>query len=180
MQTQIYTLIHEQTVYRFGRGKHNIDNICIYTAKNVIYCAQVCLVQGYSSGLTGWMRNCYAIIIDPNVASVVRSYIFSFSLSLPLSISVFFSLSLKIYHHHVALPAEIYLTLSRHPSLSFIAPGRSSRLHPVSTQSCCISVLTGRCTFACRCEVVHRSILLMSSMSCMSGSSNFDSFHGGW
>ena len=42
------------------------------------------------------------------------------------------------HHHHVARPARIPLTLSRHPSLSSIASGRSSMLHPVSVQSCCI------------------------------------------
>ena len=43
-----------------------------------------------------------------------------------------------IYHHHVAPPARISLTLSRHFSLSFIASGRSSGLHPVSSHSCCM------------------------------------------
>ena len=38
-----------------------------------------------------------------------------------------------IYHHHVVPPAQISLTLSRHFSLSFIASGRSSGLHPVSS-----------------------------------------------
>ena len=42
-----------------------------------------------------------------------------------------------IYIYHVASSAQISLTLSRHPSLSFIASGWSSGLHPVSTQSCC-------------------------------------------
>ena len=41
-------------------------------------------------------------------------------------------------HHLIVPPARISLTLSRHPSLSFIASGRSSRLHPVSSQSCCM------------------------------------------
>ena len=35
-------------------------------------------------------------------------------------------------HHHVAPSVQISLTLSRHPSLSSIASGRSSRSHPVS------------------------------------------------
>ena len=35
------------------------------------------------------------------------------------------------HHHHVMPPARISLTLSRHFSLSFIASGRSSGLHPV-------------------------------------------------
>ena len=42
------------------------------------------------------------------------------------------------HHHHIAYLAEICPTLSLHPSLSSIVPGRSSRLHPVSTQICCI------------------------------------------
>ena len=33
---------------------------------------------------------------------------------------------------------RISLTLSRHSSLSFIASGRSTGLHPVSSQSCCM------------------------------------------
>ena len=39
-------------------------------------------------------------------------------------------------HHHVALVARISLTLSRHSSLSFIALGRSSGQHLVSSHSC--------------------------------------------
>ena len=45
------------------------------------------------------------------------------------------------YHHHHVVPlARISLTLSRHFSLSFIASGRSSGLHPVSSHSCCMYV----------------------------------------
>ena len=40
------------------------------------------------------------------------------------------------HHHHVALVARISLTLSRHSCLSFIALGRSSGQHPVSSHSC--------------------------------------------
>ena len=42
------------------------------------------------------------------------------------------------HHPHVVPLAQISLTLSRHSSLSFIASGKSSVLHPVSSQSCCI------------------------------------------
>ena len=38
-------------------------------------------------------------------------------------------------HHQVALTAQCFKILSCQPSLSSIAPGRSSRLHSVSTQS---------------------------------------------
>ena len=40
------------------------------------------------------------------------------------------------HHHHVALVARISLSLSRHSSLSFIALGRFSGQHPVSSHSC--------------------------------------------
>ena len=44
-----------------------------------------------------------------------------------------------IYHHHypVVLLARISLTLSSHLSLPSGGSDRSSRLHPVSIQSCC-------------------------------------------
>ena len=47
------------------------------------------------------------------------------------------------------------------PSLSSITSDRSSRLHPVSAQSCCMSVLAGHPAFARPCEGVHRSTSLM-------------------
>ena len=52
------------------------------------------------------------------------------------------------HHHHVMLLARISLTLSRHFSLSFIASGWSSGLHPVSSHSCCMYVRAGRPGFA--------------------------------
>ena len=66
------------------------------------------------------------------------------------------------HHHHVPPPAQISLTLSRHRSLSSIAPGRSSSVHPVSPLSCCILVLGGLTVFAHPCGGVHRSMSLMS------------------
>ena len=66
-----------------------------------------------------------------------------------------------VYHHHLVVPpAWISQTLSRHSTLSFIASGRSFRLHPVSSQSYCMSV---RAAFAWPCEGFHRSSSLMSS-----------------
>ena len=67
------------------------------------------------------------------------------------------------HHHHVALVARISLTLSRHSSLSFIALGRSSGQHPVSSHSCWMYVRAGRPTFARPCVGVHKSTSLMSS-----------------
>ena len=68
-----------------------------------------------------------------------------------------------IIHHHVALSAQIFFTLSRHLSLSFIAFGRSSELNPVSAQSCYMQVWAGHPAFARPCEGVHKSTSLMSS-----------------
>ena len=67
------------------------------------------------------------------------------------------------HHHHVALVARISLTLSHHSSLSFIARGRSSGQHPVSSHSCWMYVRAGRPAFARPCVGVHKSTSLMSS-----------------
>ena len=67
------------------------------------------------------------------------------------------------HHHHVVSLARISLTLSRHFSLSFIASGRSSGLHPVSSHSCWMYVRAGRPAFARPYVGVHRSTSRMSS-----------------
>ena len=67
------------------------------------------------------------------------------------------------HHHHVALVARISLTLSRHSSLSFIALGRSSGQHPVSSHSCWMYVRAGRPAFSRPCVGVHKNTSLMSS-----------------
>ena len=76
--------------------------------------------------------------------------------------SIFKSL-LNKNHHHVVPLVRISLTLSCHFSLSFIASGRSSGLHPISSHSCCMYVLAGCPAFARPYVGVHRSISLMSS-----------------
>ena len=67
------------------------------------------------------------------------------------------------HHHHAMLVARISLTLSRHSSLSFIALGRSSGQHPVSSHSCWMYVRAGRPAFARPCVGVHKCTSLMSS-----------------
>ena len=70
---------------------------------------------------------------------------------------------IELHHHHpVVPPARMSLTLSRHFYLLFITYGRSSGLHPVSSQSCCMYVLAGRHAFARSYVGVHRSTSLMS------------------
>ena len=48
------------------------------------------------------------------------------------------------HHNHVVPLARISLALSPHLSLSVIASGRSSGLHPVSSHSCHMFVRAGR------------------------------------
>ena len=67
------------------------------------------------------------------------------------------------HHHIVVLVARISLTLSRHSSLSFIALGRSSGQHPVSSHSCWMYVRAGRPAFARPCVGIHKGTSLMSS-----------------
>ena len=70
----------------------------------------------------------------------------------------------RSHHHHLVMPsAQISLTLSHHSSLSLIASGSSSELHPISSQSCCMSVRAGCPDFARPCEGVRKSTSLMSS-----------------
>ena len=66
------------------------------------------------------------------------------------------------HHHHVVPPARISLTLSCHFSSPFIASGRSSGPHPVSSHSCWMYVQAGRPVFARPYVGVHRSTSLMS------------------
>ena len=68
------------------------------------------------------------------------------------------------HHHHQVVPlARISLTLSLHFSLSFIASGKYSGLHPVSSHSCCMYVRAGLPAFLWPYAGVHRSTSLMSS-----------------
>ena len=67
------------------------------------------------------------------------------------------------HHHHVVPQARISLTLSRNFSLSFIASGWFSGLHPVFSHSCCMYVRVGRSAFARPYVGVHRSTSLISS-----------------
>ena len=69
-----------------------------------------------------------------------------------------------IYHHHVVPLSRVSLILSCHFSLSFIASGRSSGLHPVSSHSCWMYVRTARPAFARPYVGVRRSTLMSPSL----------------
>ena len=75
----------------------------------------------------------------------------------------FYSMCISNPNHQVVPPARISLTLSRHFSLSFITFGKSSGLHPVSSQNCSMYVRAGRPAFAWPYAGFHRSTSLMSS-----------------
>ena len=62
-----------------------------------------------------------------------------------------------------AIITDIHDSLSRHTSLTSIAFGRSSGLHSLSTQSCCMQVRAERPAFARPYEGVYRSTSLVSS-----------------
>ena len=71
---------------------------------------------------------------------------------------------ISYHHHHYVVPlARISLTLSHPFSLSFITSGRSSGIHPVSSQSCCMYVRAGCPAFARPYVGVHWSTSLMRS-----------------
>ena len=99
--------------------------------------------------------------VNNGVASVLEPPVY---LSSPIVFCISLYLYLHMHHHHHHEPqARISLTLSRHFSLSFIASGWSSGLHPVSSHSCWMYVLAGRPAFARSYVGVHRSTSLMGS-----------------
>ena len=80
------------------------------------------------------------------------------------TLNIYIYIYIYIYHHHhVVPPARISQTLSRLFSLLFIASSRSSRLHPMSSHSCCMYVWAGRPGFAWPYVGFHRTTSLMSS-----------------
>ena len=104
------------------------------------------------------------LFISHSARPIYRSIYHSLS---PPSLSLYIYICLHIYiyiyiYHHVVPLLRISLTLSHHFSLLFIASGRSSGLHPVSSHSCCMYVRAGRPAFARPYVGVHRSTSLMS------------------
>ena len=77
-------------------------------------------------------------------------------------LSIYKHIQTHHHHHHIVPPARISLTVSRHFSQWFIASGRSSGLHPVSSHSCCMYVRAGCLAFARPYVGVHRSTSFMS------------------
>ena len=115
-------------------------------------------------GLVWFYRSCYWL--SPSLVHCVikKNNRKSRWLSIRKCCCLFFFLCNNYHHHHHVVPlARISLILSHHSSLLFIASGRSSGLHPVSSHSCCIYVRAGRPVFAWPYAGIHRSTSLMSS-----------------
>ena len=111
--------------------------------------------------LMRWFANKYKNI-DTRLFFTVRLILFSDGNQF-ISLYIYIYIYIYIYHHHIVPLARVSLTLSHHFSPSFIASGRSSGLHLVSSHSWCIYVLAGRPAFAQRYVGVDRSTSLMSS-----------------
>ena len=113
----------------------------LFNTKTILGKKTVVLLFNYLLG--GWKTNTVPKSISPKVNLIVW---LEFKLAYyNLSVQYFshyatgiLPFHISFHHHHVALPAWSSLTLSSHPSLSSIAPWRSSRLYPVLAQSCCI------------------------------------------
>ena len=86
---------------------------------------------------------------------IILGCLFSF-----LGPSFILLLSGWLLFHHIMLAARISLTLSLHFFLSFIASGRSSGQHPVSSHICWMYVRAGP-AFARPCVGVHKSTSLL-------------------
>ena len=134
----------------------------------------LCEIRSVSSRI--WTHVAVSISYDDNHYTTGTSFV-RLHLHILYSFSIAFFLCTWSYHHHhhhdVRL-ARISLTLSLHVSLSFIASGRSSGLHPVSSHSCCMNVRAGRPAFDWPYAGVHRStsltissLLLQQCLACL-------------
>ena len=95
-------------------------------------------------------------------SGICKLFIIKFCLHTHTHTYIYIYIYIYIYHHVVPL-ARISLTISPHFSLSFIASGRFSGLHPVSSHSFWMYVRAGRPAFARPYVGVHRSTSLMGS-----------------
>ena len=87
---------------------------------------------GPSNPMSHWTV-CFFFFCFPPASTPLK--VLTFEFFQPVQIRHQFTVD---HHYDVAASASISLTLSYHPSLSSIVSGRSSRLHPESTQSCCM------------------------------------------
>ena len=109
-----------------------------YLMPNILFC--IYLIYIIWLGWVLWHINHCGLFTAKYFLYVYIKYIwFSWVSFYGISIIVGYLIPNPLYHHHhVTPPAWSFLAHSRHPSLSYIDPRRSSSVHPVSGQSCCI------------------------------------------
>ena len=123
-----------------------------------------------------WVREIMILVITLKKITYLNLYLLLF-LKNQNYIYIYIHIYICTHHHHIMLVARISLTLSRHSSLSFIALGRSSGQHPVSSHSCWMYVRAGRPAFVWPCVgISYEFISAPPAVSSMSGSSNLNSF----
>ena len=120
-----------------------------------------CLSNKECEGLLWPIRN--RVIVTCSFCDFGNGFKYHYITFVILFIKYSYLIPTNCHHHNVVPPARISLTLSRHFPLLFIAAGRSSGLHPVSSHSCCMYVRAGRPAFAWPYVGVYRSTSLMSS-----------------
>ena len=102
----------------------------------ILFNSRVCVCEcliGYNSPWSPLLSANVFVYIYIYIKTKEKRYIYIY-----IYIYIYTYIYIYHHHHHVAPPARISLTVSRHFSLSFIASGRSSGLHPVSSHSCCM------------------------------------------
>ena len=114
--------------------------ICVWFPTFKWACVKSYLVGSTYKYLLFWCRSvviaCRAYTVQSDLVQTIIPHIYIY-----IGRNIYGPVFIWTYHHHhhhVAPPSWISLTLSRHFSLSFIASGRSSGLHPVSSHSCCM------------------------------------------
>ena len=123
----------------------------VYSSWSYCFCSAICGVHRSTSLMSS------SLLLQPCPACLVRLTWIVFVMGgrwqyrmhdLDANKTAGETIYIYIYIYHLVVsPARVYLTLSRQFSRSFIASGESSGLHPVSSQSCCMYVRTGRPAF---------------------------------
>ena len=159
------------TVLELMRTRYNICNRALYIEKICEWKTIRTLDNNHIR--YDWYHNCYSNVSGVTCIPLLFSIYFFWSTerktndrnkynSFSYIISIIYIRNKFLrWSSSFTPPARISLILSRHPSQSSIAPGRFSRLHPLSAQSCCMLVLAGRPAFARPCEGIHWSRSLM-------------------
>ena len=111
-------------------GKAIIERLCLFSL-----CPKTFKLKGNKRFRTWTKKSLRVFHVSGFLCSMYICYEHSMYVS---HIRISGYVKIESHHHHVVPPAQISLTLSRQVSLSFIASGRSSGLHPVSSHSCCM------------------------------------------